>query len=1173
MDIKKQCRGGLSPVQVKKNIRITFFILFFYIGITSICSNGSRGFLSAADSSGKQGDAVKSVLYVNSYHPGYRWSDQVQAGISDTLSRGLGPGVDLRIEYLDGKRFSADLKGSLGYEVASTWRKKYGSTKLDLIIVSDQDAYDFIKRFRHELFPGVPVVFCGVEDPGVIEDNTTGVIRGNNDNENIELILRLIPYTKRIWFATDRSAAGLSNRRRIERLAVGFSSRVDLVFFDREKAMEPDEIFSVAEKLGHHDVIFYLDYCYTRSGKYIDVGNFLNVLTSRSAVPVFSHVEMYLEYGVTGGKMNSGYYQGRQSAETALRILSGTDIKSMPPALEESHPFFNYQQLKKFSIHEQLLPPDSIVINREDSFIYHYIWYLAGALLLFMLQSVFIIRMFILVRKQKQLTDESLRKENALARSEKKYRTLSESASMGIWHINADEETEYVNNAMCRMLEIDSIDELQGEKFRRFFTPESLETIRLELEKRTRGESSIYEAVIRGRMGRLRNVLVSGAPLMDIDNRFIGRIATVADITELKHAEEELKSWINRYNLIVAASGQAVYEYIVPSGEITWGKSIVNVLGYPEEEMNGGFTQWQNLLHPDDKEKTIKTLTEAEKNCAFWDERYRMLHHNGNYVWIRDRGFFIPDESGRAYSQLGLMEDITSIKESEEALKESEERNRAILNAIPDMIFVFNREGVFTDFRSSDLTRLIITPEIFMGKSIFEVLPDDLARLTHENIMAALDTGITQIYKYSTESGNLSQHFESRMVVKGRGEVLAIVRDITDRIRSEEERERLQAQLTQAQKLESIGRLAGGIAHDFNNMLGAITGYSELALRKMDEGDPLRRYLDEILKAAVRSSDLTRQLLAFARQQVIEPKVISLNDTVEGMLPMLRRLIGENINLVWKPSADLWRVNVDPAQMDQVLANLSINAKDAISESGTITIETMNMEIDEAYSSETDSIQPGSYAVLVVSDTGCGMTRGTLERIFEPFFTTKELGHGTGLGLATVFGIVKQNSGFINVYSEPGEGSAFRIYIPGIRDKGVASEQISAIEFPYGRGETVLLAEDDPALLDITRALIEELNYSVLAADTPDLAISYAEGYDGDIRLLVTDIIMPQMNGHELSDRIAAIRPGIKLLFMSGYTADVIARHGIIHEGISFIQKPFSLRDIAFKIKEALEKE
>ncbi len=1129
--------------------------------------------LFAADTSGRENVAAKSVLYVNSYHPGYRWSDQVQAGISDTLNRNGDLRVDLRIEYLDGKRYSADLKEGLGNNIASTWRRKYGSLKFDLILVSDQDAYDFVKRFKRDLFPGAPVVFCGVEDPGIIENNTTGVIREVSDRENVELILSLLPGTKRIWFLTDRSAAGLANRRRIERMAGGFSPVVDFVFFDSEKALEPEEIFSTAEKLGPGDVIFYLDYCYTRSGKYIDVGNFLKELTSRSTVPVFSHVEMYLEDGVTGGMMNSGYFQGKQAAETALRILAGTGIKSIPPAPEESHPFFNYMRLKQFEIPEKLLPPGSIVINREDSFIHQYIWYLAGALLLIILQSLFIIRMFVLIRKQKLLTEESLRKEKALAQSEKKYRTLSETASMGIWHINEDEETEYVNDAMCRMLEIDSIEELQHKKFRDFFTPESIETINIELEKRGRGESSQYEAVIRSRSGRLCNVLVSGSPLIDVDNKFIGRLATVADITELKHAEEELKSWIKRYNLIVAASGQAVYEYIVSTGEITWGKSIINVLGYPEGEMNGGIAQWENLLHPDDKEKTVIALTEAENNCAFWDERYRMLHSSGNYVWIRDRGFFIPDESGRAYSQLGLMEDITAIKESEEALQESEERNRAILNAIPDMIFVFNRDGVFTDFRSSDLTRLNLPPERFMGRNIFDVLPDELARLTYENILAALDTGVAQIYKYRTGSGDKPRHFESRMVAKGHGEVLAIVRDITDRIRSEEERGRLQAQLIQAQKMESVGRLAGGIAHDFNNMLGAITGYSELALRKMDGADPLRRYLDEILKTAVRSSDLTRQLLAFARQQVIEPKVISLNDTVEGILPMLRRLIGENIRLVWKPCADLWKVNVDPVQMDQILANLSINAKDAISEAGTITIETMNVEIDEAYSSETDSIQPGSYAVLIVSDTGSGMDRVTLERIFEPFFTTKELGHGTGLGLATVFGIVKQNSGFINVYSEPGNGSVFRIYIPGLRDMEGTAEKISAIEVPFGRGETVLLAEDDPALMDITKALLEELNYSVIAAATPEQAIGFAEGYEGDISLLVTDIIMPQMNGRDLSERIKAIRPGIKLLFMSGYTADVIARQGIIREGISFIQKPFSLRDIALKIKEVLGRE
>ena len=398
----------------------------------------------------------------------------------------------------------------------------------------------------------------------------------------------------------------------------------------------------------------------------------------------------------------------------------------------------------------------------------------------------------------------------------------------------------------------------------------------------------------------------------------------------------------------------------------------------------------------------------------------------------------------------------------------------------------------------------------------------------------------------------------------------AFIDDITERRRADAEKDRLLAQLVQAKKMESVGRLAGGVAHDFNNMLGVIIGHAELALGRVDSSQPLHGDLEEIRRAAKHSADLTRQLLAFARKQTVSPKVLDLNETVSGMLNMLRRLIGEEIELVWKPAVNLWPVRIDPAQIDQILANLLVNARDAITGIGTVTVETRNTVLDETYCEHHAGFVPGQYVLLAVSDTGPGLGEHVLEHLFEPFFTTKEVGRGTGLGLAMVYGIVKQNKGFINAYSEPGYGVAFKIYLP--RAEGaVAVEPAAVVEKPIHGTETVLLVEDEEAILKLGKRILERHGYTVLPAGTPSEAVALAERQKASIDLLITDVVMPEMNGRALMEKISAIRPGLRTLFMSGYTTNVIAQHGVLHEGVHFLQKPFSVRALLEKVREVLE--
>jgi signal transduction histidine kinase/ActR/RegA family two-component response regulator len=406
---------------------------------------------------------------------------------------------------------------------------------------------------------------------------------------------------------------------------------------------------------------------------------------------------------------------------------------------------------------------------------------------------------------------------------------------------------------------------------------------------------------------------------------------------------------------------------------------------------------------------------------------------------------------------------------------------------------------------------------------------------------------------------------------QGQRYLMGIGFDITERMRAEAEAEKLQAQLTQVQKMESVGRLAGGIAHDFNNMLGVILGYSELALGQVKAGQPLHSALQGIQQAAQRSAELTRQLLAFARKQTVAPKVLDLNETMASMLNMLRRLIGENIDLAWLPGEGLGPIKMDPTQIDQILANLCVNARDAIGDTGKVTIETNNIVFDEAYCAAHAGFVPGEYVLLALSDNGCGMDRETLSHLFEPFFTTKEMGQGTGLGLATVYGIVKQNNGFINVYSEPGLGTTFKLYLPLYMAKGEQRSPEPEAAKPAVTGhETILLVEDEPMILEMTTLMLTHQGYTVLPAVTPGEAIRLAREHAGEIHLLMTDVVMPEMNGRDLARNLLSLYPDLKRLFMSGYTANVIAHHGVLDEGVNFIQKPFTMQDLAAKIRNVL---
>jgi PAS domain S-box-containing protein len=556
-----------------------------------------------------------------------------------------------------------------------------------------------------------------------------------------------------------------------------------------------------------------------------------------------------------------------------------------------------------------------------------------------------------------------------------------------------------------------------------------------------------------------------------------------------------------------------------------------------------------------------------------------LIARDGSERAIADSGAPIKNEDGEIVGVVLVFRDQTDERLYQDKLSINEKKYRLLSDNTLDVIWTMGLDLCFTYVNRAVGSLTGYTPEEWVGSQLADHCDAKYNTIMEDSIRQELAKG-------SAGNGVL---FEVEMLMKNgqsipveiRGRALfdqggksigfqGVSRDISERKSAERRRESLEKQLIQAQKMESVGRLAGGVAHDFNNMLNVIMGYTEMMLEKTKTDSSMHDDLLEIQRAARRSTQITRQLLAFARKQTIDPKVIDLNDTVENLLKMLRRLIGEDIDLAWMPDGELLSIKIDPSQVDQIMANLCVNARDAIVGVGKITIETENASFDESYCKDHPGSIPGEYVLLTVSDDGSGMEKKTQENIFEPFFTTKDIGRGTGLGLSTVYGIVKQNNGFINVYSELDKGTTIKIYLPRYEGEAVSARKVIGKKIPPGRGETILLVEDELAILKLGKRMLEGLGYTVIGASSPEKAIELAGNHAGKIDLLITDVVMPGMNGRDLATYFTAIYSDLKVMFMSGYTANVIAHHGVLDNDVCFMQKPFSQTVLANTVREAL---
>jgi len=738
--------------------------------------------------------------------------------------------------------------------------------------------------------------------------------------------------------------------------------------------------------------------------------------------------------------------------------------------------------------------------------------------------------------------------------------------------IHHDSRVVFVNPSCMRLLGATLPEQLIGTHISQTIHPDSWPAIQSRIEETfRRGTASIpMENVMVALDGSFLDVEVIAIPITWNGSPAIEIVAR--DIKQRKLAEQAVHEWQKRLELAQKAGLRiGLWEWNYVADTIVWPEETCRLFGYEPSEFGGKRADFLGRIHPQDRQRIEQAGLKVINGGQDYEVQYRFVKCDGTTLWIDSLGVVVPNCVAR---MIGVAIDITEMKKSQESLRESEEKYLLLLNSTAEGIYGLDLDGVCTFCnRSAALALGYQHPDELLGKTVHKMhhhthrdgtpYSESECRI-HRGYLRAEGTHEQDEVYFRVDGTAFPVEYWSFPIRRGDDIVGSVVTfmDIT-------ERRKLEQQFMQSQKMEAIGALAGGIAHDFNNALSVINGYSELLQLKLAPDDPLHRQAEQILQAGQRAAGLTRQLLAFSRKQSLRPVVLDLSTVVTETDKMLRRLIGENIELIAVSDPELGRVKADPGQIGQVLMNLAVNARDAMPSGGKLIIETFNARIEKG--GPHRYAKAGDYVVLRATDTGCGMDKQTQVRIFEPFYTTKDTGKGTGLGLSTVYGIVKHSDGYVWAESEPGKGASFSVYLPRVDAAAETLLVPKAVKaLPCGC-ETILLVEDEPALRGLARACLEQGGYSVVEASDAESALRIAKECNGAIGLLLTDVILPDVSGRDLADRLRELWPETKVLYMSGYTDDLISHHGVLSPETMLLEKPFSIESLMGKVREALD--
>ncbi|NLH47197.1 MAG: PAS domain S-box protein [Myxococcales bacterium] len=756
------------------------------------------------------------------------------------------------------------------------------------------------------------------------------------------------------------------------------------------------------------------------------------------------------------------------------------------------------------------------------------------------------------------------------AKRENQYHSIIRTTVDGFWMMDLDGRILEANQALVEMLGY-SIPELLALRVQDIEAPETAGETREHIAAAGRSGKARFEARLRHKDGRILAVEIS----MNILAGEEKYIVFARDSTDRRRAEQALRESEQRYRELFENAPVGIFATTSDGRAILINPMMARILGYSSiAETLAHYTDLARQLYvrPERRAELVRQLAQDGKVENFV---YEALTADRRRIWIGMNARIGRRQPDGSFIIEGFATEITDRVKAEAALKKSETKFMKIFQSSPIiMALSTSTDGIFIEVNQTFLDKLGYRKEEVIGHS--SVSLGILGPEDRQNTFRFLSTtGTLKNLELSVrgKSGQLIPGLFSAEFIKFDEEKVLLTSfvDLSDRKRAEEEKAKLEVQLQQAMKMEAVGRLAGGVAHDFNNLLTGILGYADMLLAGLDPGNPIHEDLTEIRKAAESAANLTRQLLAFSRKQLIEPQIIDLNELIASLHKMLARLIGEDIELVITAGDKIGPVKIDPGQFEQILINLAINARDAMPDGGRLTIETANIDLDEEYCRRQAQISPGPFVRLSISDTGHGMNNDVKEHLFEPFFTTKPKGRGTGLGLATIYGAVKQSGGAIEVDSEEGRGTTFTLYLPRLSETAVPLKMNKPPLEISGGEETILVVEDENIVRELAIKFLSSLGYRVLHAPDGNQACQLVEKFAAPIDLLITDIVMPGMNGRQLAEILVKIHPEMKVLFTSGYTEDAIVRHGIIEEGLNFLAKPYSPYSLAIKIRKLLK--
>ncbi|HQE81271.1 MAG TPA: PAS domain S-box protein [Syntrophorhabdaceae bacterium] len=797
--------------------------------------------------------------------------------------------------------------------------------------------------------------------------------------------------------------------------------------------------------------------------------------------------------------------------------------------------------------------------------------------------------MRIKIEEDRDLSEEKIKRLNLELESEKeRLENIIEATGIGTWEWNVKTGKTVFNERWAEMIGY-SLEEISPTDFNtwvRFVHPDDLKKSNEILERHFRGEIDFYESEcrLRHKDGQWIWILDRGRVIKrDEEGKPLIMFGSHIDISARKQMEEKIKEGERFLSTVIDNLPGFVYRC---ENDSDWtmlylSEQVEAVTGYKLEELLGNrMVSYNDIIHPDFREYVKIKVDEALKIRGPYEIEYPIITKSGDTRWVWEKGRGIYDEEGGLICLEGFITDITEMKLKEEAYRESESKLKAVTDAAQDAIIMIDQDGKVTFWNPASERMFGYSEKEAMGRDVHELIaPNEHYKVYSKMFPEFTRTGEGPAVGKILELTTITRIGEeipielslSAVQIKGDWHGLAVIRDITERKRAEEEKKRLEMQFLQAQKLESIGRLAGGVAHDFNNILSVIIGYGDIILNKLEQSDPIRDYVKQMVDAGKRAAGLTNQLLAFSRKQILRPRSLDLNELIKNLEKMLKRMIGEDIELRLILSDNIPDIYIDSTQMEQVIMNLAVNARDAMPQGGVLTIETSITDVDESHVEEYQWIKPGRYVLLTVSDTGEGIAEKDLENIFEPFFTTKET--GTGLGLATVYGIIKQSGGNIIVESKDGSGTTFKIYLPPAEEMKKIEPDEERQEIPDGEGKHIMVVEDEETVRDLIQIALNQAGFKVTIAASGNEALELLERYNIKPDLLITDVIMPGMSGRVLVDRVKEIMPTLKIMYITGYTDDAILRHGLKDRKIPLLQKPFKIDDLILQIKKILLQE